>query len=98
MNSPPLLFPKLLVPPEVRGGLLSAIDTVTGCLNNAAGAAAGRHLEAPVCRHGCAHPQQLIYSLIQCSKGPLPTPSLLPLVCAAICAGSKQPRAKLSTN
>lgn len=57
MNSPLLLFPKLLVPQEVQGGLLSAINMVTGCLSNTLlGEAAGRHLEAPVFRHGLCSP------------------------------------------
>ena len=89
MNSPPLLFPQ-----EVRGGLLSAIDTVTGCLSNAAGAAVGRHLEAPVCRHGTAAD---VFADPVFRRPPAPTEPL-PLVCATVCAGSKQPRAKLSTN
>ena len=98
VNSPPPLFPKLLVPQEAWGGLLSAIHTITSCLSNALlGEAAGRHSEAPVCPHGLCSPAAADLFADPVFQRPPPPPSPFPRVCA-ICAGSKQPYAKLSTN
>lgn len=98
VNSPPLLFPKLLVPQEAQGGLLSAIHTITSCLSNALlGEAAGRHSEAPVYPHGLCSPTAADLFPDPVFQRPPPPPSPLPQVCT-ICAGSKQPHAKLSTN
>ena len=91
VSSLPPLFPKLLVPQEVRGGLLSAIHTITSCLSNALlGEAAGRHSEAPVYAHGLCSPAAADLFADPVFQRPPPPPSPFPRVCA-ICAALNSP-------
>lgn len=83
VTSPPLLFPKLLVPQEVQGGLLSAIHTITSCLSNALlGEAAGRHLEAPACPRGlCSLTAADLFADPVFQRPPAPTEPFTPSLC-----------------